>query len=369
MAWNKNVNWAAIHEVISELEKPTDQSKDTLLKLFITGCETGSTFIRYQINVAQQTYEPVYELIATRVYAKYGPFQLPSIRSRTLEAIIYNYFYAKNRDIYNCNSTGSLYFKGDTLYSYGPYFKLCVRAKNCFVINADRYTISTSKHQSMAIARSPPGTPQIPYSALTAAGISPKEIYLIEKTEDRWEEKRVKDPKTGEHKIVKIHHLGSALFRDKVGNYWLSALDFVGVRVPQYFLVQLPKKAKSVAEAYRILAPLSDEEWIRYELGEIKRQGEFFFVPCFETWSEIKRELNLPSKEAIQKYVNLAELFGNPNGNPHTATNCIITKHNEVYVSGTVRHPQHKTLKLGQVWHQVRINTAKASYSASGRVD
>ena len=322
---------------------------------------------REYIETKRGIWISIYDYIAQEATKRYGPFRLPAIRGHTNDAVIRNYFYAKPRTIYNCNSTGSLRFEDTKLYSYS-FYVLCVRAKNCFVVNADVISISTAMHQSLAIGAAPENTPQIPYSALDAADIDPEEIELIQKTEDTWQERTVRDPKTGELKIVQVHFLGSALFKANSGGYYLSALDWVGRRYPEYFLVELPKKATSVQEAYRILAPLNSEEWERYQIGEIKRQGEFFFIPAYESWKAIKKALNLEGKKQILKHVKLNELFNNPNGNPHIATRCIVTEQG-TFVSGTVRHPQHKMLRLGDAWYEVRINTAKRSFTAAGRVD
>jgi hypothetical protein len=56
------------------------------------------------------------------------------------------------------NSTGSLFIDGDTIYSYGKHFPLARRnADGTFWVNSDKYSVTTSKQQSMvrgAIARS-----------------------------------------------------------------------------------------------------------------------------------------------------------------------------------------------------------------------
>lgn len=51
-----------------------------------------------------------------------------------------------------------LFIEGDTIYSYGKHFPLARRnADGTFWVNPDKYSVTTSKHQSMvrgAIARS-----------------------------------------------------------------------------------------------------------------------------------------------------------------------------------------------------------------------
>lgn len=43
----------------------------------------------------------------------------------------------------------NVFIEGDTLYSYGHHFPLCVRiAPEIYAWNEDRYSVTTSKHQS-----------------------------------------------------------------------------------------------------------------------------------------------------------------------------------------------------------------------------
>lgn len=46
---------------------------------------------------------------------------------------------------------GHLYFEQDVLFSYGTHFPLCIRLKNGWVINSDRYSNTTSNHQGELI--------------------------------------------------------------------------------------------------------------------------------------------------------------------------------------------------------------------------
>lgn len=42
-----------------------------------------------------------------------------------------------------------LFIEGDTLYSYGKHFPLAKRVEGGFWINPDKYSVTTSKHQSL----------------------------------------------------------------------------------------------------------------------------------------------------------------------------------------------------------------------------
>jgi len=63
------------------------------------------------------------------------------------------------------------------------------------------------------------------------------------------------------------------------------------------------------------------------------------------------------------KQLNLSD-----RGNPHIATEAILTKEG-LYIRGTLRHPEHKTIYMQNVWHKVVRNSALQSWTARGRID
>jgi hypothetical protein len=285
-------------------------------------------------------------------------------------SIIWNFFYSRNRQHYRRGTR--VFYDGDTLYSYGHHFALAVRTVyGNHIINADKYSISTSGHTSMTINLAPEGTPQIPFSALNRAKIDPRRIDIIDKTEDFYEARTVKDSITGEIKNVQIHHLGACLFRYR-GTFYLSSLDHQS-RGLEYFLVQLRHGADSVDEAFKQISGLTKEDYEAYERGEIKRQGEYFFKPIKnEEFKELIQRNGFKSiGELLEKRVNLGERINNgtPTRNEHIARDFIHTLLIGAFVRGTVRHPEHKMLRLGKVWHRVTLNKVVNSWSATGRVD
>jgi hypothetical protein len=164
-----------------------------------------------------------------------------------------------------------------------------------------------------------------------------------------------------------------------------------------WFTCAVPKVAKTVDDAKEALKP---QELIDVErktvkkknkqkrhrqakgVGKIHRQGEFMFVPMPE-WKPSKNMFVL-KKEPMRA-----------NGRPHVAAEVIriggrtvytlgarvledeqfqelqkndpkdasrwrLEKANPtVYAKGTIRHPDHKTLDLGEVWHKVLVSTEK----------
>ncbi|MBE3114879.1 MAG: hypothetical protein IMZ59_05090 [Actinobacteria bacterium] len=370
--------------------------------------------------------------------------------------VIKNYFNAYDRKHYNKGS--NVFFEGNTLYSYGHHFILCQKVKNGYIINGDKYSNSTAKHQSYTIGNSPEGTPQIPFSAINQILKTTydfvkqlQQIEIIDKTDDTYTEKTRIDEKTGETITYQEHHLGASLIRYK-NKYFLSSID-PGSKNYSYFLVELKHSVNSVKEAFRSLADkLNDTEYQQYEQGQIKRQGEYFLIPTEIKTSDmqlkqiqqqgfINRSINtihpmteelrqklktieteydtqkdtledwdkrhhLHNRIQIIKYQNkeyIIEFNGEIQqlpknyriktvkgelkifnysdkiiksydlsegiGNSHTATETIKDKQGNTFIRGTLRHLQHKMISLGKIWHRVVKNTAKRSFTATGRVD
>lgn len=48
------------------------------------------------------------------------------------------------------SANGNVFFSGSTLYSYGQHFPIAIRYKNKMLLNADSYSVTTSKHQTQA---------------------------------------------------------------------------------------------------------------------------------------------------------------------------------------------------------------------------
>lgn len=98
-----------------------------------------------------------------------------------------------DRDL-NAGRYSNVYYQGDSIFSYGSHFEMArvMRDRNerpTFVLmNADRYSPTTTQHQSMVRGVvSMSGLPSIliPYSALAGAGIIRNSIRPIDIREDR----------------------------------------------------------------------------------------------------------------------------------------------------------------------------------------
>jgi hypothetical protein len=77
---------------------------------------------------------------------------------------------------------GHVYYRGDILYSYGSHFPMLIRHKWGYLLNADKYSSTTSQHQGMCRSVA---TCQIPLSALRQANIPYNNFNLIDSSKQR----------------------------------------------------------------------------------------------------------------------------------------------------------------------------------------
>lgn len=372
------------------------------------------------------------------------------IKEYTNYAIVFNYFFAKGKERTRFFTGGNIYYEKDVLYSYGRHFPLAVRCKNGYILNGDRYSNTTSGHQSLTRSLAENHNQEtsnrkthhciIPFSALQAAGIKIEAATIVDVTDDTYETMQRRNHKTGEMEEYKVHHLGASLIRSGTRRY-LSSIDNSSRRHSFYLVELRSRRVKSVQDGFRDLAAnLDDEQYRRYLLGEIKRQGEYFLEPQPELNTKklkkqakkiktqlrgilkvrvktpqlktkindlIRREamgyggitkeqvrvirhgglpyyviltwnhtsLKIPKEAFIENNSivvqgDLVKHFdlNNGDGNYHLARDTIQTA-DGLYIRGTLRHPEHRMIKMGNIWHRVYKNTAVNSWSADGNVD
>lgn len=302
------------------------------------------------------------------------------------------------------NSKNIFHEADDRLYSYGHHFILAIRLENgAFIINGDTYSSSTSRHTSLCIRYLHPNV-IIPFSALNRVTTEYSAIKLIDRSSDIYIPRTRRDPKTGEMIEYNEHRLGSAVI-EIGGKHYLSSIDAGAKDRRGYFLVELPGHVTAVDEAFESLFPINLDGNAPYV-----RQGEFFFEPMdvqtkelspmeqlyewglydynrqttfyrkFSTKEQAENGLSTHIKTwgyiwgmmvhrfPVKDTKNLARYFNTGTGNPHTVSG-IGQRNGTIFVRGTVRHPEHKTLNLGKIWHRVHINQAVRSFSANGNVD
>jgi len=336
------------------------------------------------------------------------------------------------------------------IYSYGPHFVMAYAddERKLVIVNGDRYGVTTSRHQSITRSALRTYLPKdyreitVPYSVLRSAGVEYQSVdpvavdvdfedaRCIKHNEvfysDEWDTAYVR---MNEHirengytncETKYEHRLGGSVFRAKMPKYhgsilgtadkngwvyFLSAFDDTHNRnTDGYFVSQLRRPVKTVAEAFDSLKPLEVRKAIAAGL-DVKRQGDAFAIPV----ADLKVRKMARSKATLEdhyanayfdendkvvtgryawhggtwKYGLVGKTLDVPmfpnwpsNRQSHGASEIAVDRFNRVYARGSMYHrpqfrnPEHIRISLGKVWHRIVQNTAVASWQATtARVD
>jgi hypothetical protein len=313
---------------------------------------------------------------------------------------------------------GNIHFDSKAIYSYGTHFPIVVKNPSGLLIgNGDRYSSSTSRHQS-DVRSAVSFDVLLPFSGLRTLNVDPfrDRIEVIHRQQD----KRIptigkrKNRQTGqmEEYTCERHVLGGSLIhvyacakdkwvetKDTSNSKWVRGKESKTPRVfvqawdetgtarrgeGMFFMSELPKEGKNcktVDEALALLKPSCVHAWEAVAKQEVQRQGEWFFMPV------------TPAEMEKSNPILISSVVPDEEGNPTTITttlkHCVLkgrgtgTGHHEVdtmrtgpkgkqYVQGNVRHRrrEHKMLKLGrEQWFLAVENTAVMSVSMGGNVD
>lgn len=289
--------------------------------------------------------------------------------------------------------SSNMFIEENVLYSYGHHFPLLVRMKHWpsrrgnpnagYLLNADKYSITTSNHQSNCFGLA---TCQIPFSALANAFRRSQnmwerrvlhalpELELIDRAPERWDDtdkwtafdeklrtcvtitNKEKTQDTPPYRYtsceqVKERRPESALLRYEE-RYFLSSMDGAN-----YFISELPQPVSNVNAAFNSLIP------IEMYGHPYKRQGEWFFKPIAELTT-------LGKHSKVQKWKYL-ESHTRTTGHHKVRDYILIFGFPGPLVRGTVRHDQrdHRRLNLGETWHLALESRHVASWGAAGNVD
>ena len=249
----------------------------------------------------------------------------------------------------------------DVLFSYGRHFPLLVRIPDGFLVNGNRYSMSTARHQSyalQALAESRERFAVVPFSAVQLA-IETLDRYrafdlvsalkkavriTVPSSGERWQEVWYKKS-DGTAALRRVHTLGNSVIRLRDREF-VSAVDETGRGRGMYFFTELPrqKSPSSVTEALDMLKPAlvqgAEKEGIT-----VRRQGEWFAVPASIATRQLMRDVR--GGLALRKHNHVLGGDGH-----HQLTHAVIYKHGpqkgEVYARGTMRHiaGEHRMLAL-----------------------
>ncbi|MFA5053837.1 MAG: hypothetical protein WC565_07250 [Parcubacteria group bacterium] len=318
---------------------------------------------------------------------------------------------------------GNVFCEGKAVYSYGHHFPMAYYREEWkdgarFVLNGDRYSSSTSKHQA-DVRRFCKG-PTVSFTAMRAARLNPETAILVDYTDgtsidvdkvravgqgpwsmvrhgtgepftaprvgewnqNRWEE----SANTETLRRGEWHILGASLWRNpETGETWLASTD-----EGSYFISRLPGKPRNIEGAFLSLIPQQVRKE-REEGQDVKRQGEWFFCPSGLTDKGLAYVVGITQK-ALRVRITRGALKSErqaSGGNEHVCSQ--LTYKGRTYARGVVYHRnpeyrwtdfggvkhvergrstgEHRALHLGTEWHAVYRNTETESHSAGGRVD
>lgn len=174
------------------------------------------------------------------------------------------------------------------------------------------------------------------------------------------------------------HRMGGVVIR------WHGAYFVIGTDEGAYFMSQLPRSVGSVEEALESLRPAEVSQAIENGL-EVKRQGEWFFIPTDLTEEDVMERLgysfvthlrkstvqrDLPKQQDSSDNVHVARLAALPDGSlpdPIIATGKVYHRHDIPWLRGTSTG-EHRSLDLNG-FYIAMPNTAVQSWSIGGNAD
>jgi len=346
----------------------------------------------------------------------------------THEQVVTAFF--KYEDRYRNGSRIFFDDEANALCSFGRHFRLAVRRPQHkgtpqeILLNSDRYSSTTSGHQSLVIGVLRdlfPGQhfPRTSFAILDRHGLDPHSVEVVDFSPDDYRssyrghddfedfEKNLppggmywtsKDD-DGEISAKYWHLVGGVLMRGpsfnqrwtrlsrdqeevfmKPHNPDMPSLFLGGTDHTGYFTAELvDHKVKTMGQGFESLQPLP----VRGKTN-VLRQGEFFFVPvedealCLELderfckkgkkwWSlalELEQEWPLQSLRTQRK--NWHTLYGAESDlhSPHHAAQQMVKIGDTYYVQGSIRDREHSMVKL-DTWHSAHHNRLVTAYSTT----
>lgn len=237
----------------------------------------------------------------------------------------------------------------------------------------------------------------IPFSVFNEAKLDLTKFESIQKEKDRKiKVKRFYRWNRKEFIIESRHFTGAHLF-ELDGQTYLFDLDRREIKHKIFnpFLVRLKKRVSTIKEAYELLKPNDVKGALKKGL-DVKRQGEWFFIPCkgpklkkltlaekismgfsdFNvvglTKSEIKKFGKIRSKTLKIAPIPSMLIIGE---NRPNSVEFAIKQNKKTFVKGVVSHDgrEHADLNLKEQWHYAIPNTSAAtflpSFTLSGNID
>jgi len=184
---------------------------------------------------------------------------------------------------------------------------------------------------------------------------------------------RVKDEALARRpRPVKIFRSGDeahVIMRTTEGNRYF----LMGVDERQLFIAQLTASANTVDEARKLLGKTVQFADGKRKGSSLDRQGEWFFLETDEVTKQKVENLLRQTRLAIHRKASIGRLF-NRVGTPHIADELVLLPgtlqqvgadpkkllRNRVFVRGSIRHKDHKTVRFSN-WREVIANNEVAA--------
>lgn len=215
--------------------------------------------------------------------------------------------------------------------------------------------------------------PMIPFVVFEQSGLDLSKLEIVEKTDAETIQRKVRKynekKKDYEDVLEPVHFTGACLFRIE-SKLFLFDIDRREVEhgIFNPFLVELPVKVKTIAEAYESLKPQEVKDAI--EAGkDVLRQGEWFFIPVEDQLGiERKYKGSEDANGQKGKYKSHFTLQAGRNRPNYADQGFAID--GVTYVKGKIEHAgrEHATLTLKK-WMRAIMNTARNSFTIIGDVD
>lgn len=273
----------------------------------------------------------------------------------------------------------NMFIEGNILYDYGHHFPILIRRPDGLLMNADKYSVTTSKHQGMCQRYA---TFLIPFSILNRLHLDYFTVEILDQSKERWDLicYRAYNPDTKKYYRISVNEYKtfsgtakeycyeiterrpSALImrNPENGKCYLASMDN-----DNYFASELSQPVKTVQEGYDLLKPIEAKG---IEGKDYLRQGEWFFIPC-----DGVKPFKISIKKGMTKQISYRGEWNNEirnyEGKPYKRIepkeflvnqNKALTPHHYAteygfnigypsLVRGTVRHTNrdHRMLKLG----------------------
>lgn len=209
----------------------------------------------------------------------------------------------------------------------------------------------------------------IPFSVFTEAGLNLTEIQILDRgpelTVTRTELRYNSETRENDKIDVDVHFTGASLFTVG-GKTFLFDIDRREIKHKIFnpFLVELTKNAQTISEAYNGLKPKEVKDAEAKGL-EVKRQGEWFFIPVKGKFSPVAARPNRFDKKEFEPLTLRAG-----NNRPNNASKYATLEDGTHVVSGYVEHSGREHAKLIlDGWFRAVPNTSVQSFTLTGDVD